>query len=74
MYRLVYKTASRNEVQNYEPDSILSALSKVHEQFLYNEIAARFDNVWSKYQKMVSTKFDSAYLNDGKIEKKCAVL
>ena len=46
----VYKKDSRNEKSNYRPVSVLSNLSKIFENILYEQIYPFFEKIFSKYQ------------------------
>ena len=48
----VYKKDSRYEKSNYRPISILSNLSKIFENVLYDQISSFFENIFSKYQNV----------------------
>ena len=46
----IYKKESKNEKENYRPESILPNLSKIFERSMYDQLKDYFDKILSKYQ------------------------
>ena len=49
LVRLLYKKNDRDEVQNYEPVSILNGFSRVNERYLLNSLSNDIEKILSNF-------------------------
>ena len=58
----VFKEEEKLHKSNYRPASILPAISKIHERFMYDQMYKYFDQIFSKLQCAFRKRFSIQHL------------